>query len=206
MARSKTSKKWLHEHFKDQYVIQAKKEGLRSRAVYKLKEINDRDKLLKRDTTVVDLGAAPGGWSEYASSVVGKKGLVVASDILPMDRINFVEFVQGDFNEPIIVQSLENLLENRAVSLVMSDMAPNVSGIVSVDQARMMNLAEMALDFAASVLSPGGDFLIKVFQGAGIDEYKSELRKVFKKVIVRKPGASRPRSREIYLLARGYKL
>lgn len=204
MARSKTSKKWLHEHFKDKYVIKSKKEGVRSRAVYKLQEINDRDKLIKAGNVVIDLGSAPGGWSELAGSIVGHKGLVVASDILPMDNINNVEFVQGDFNQPIILERIEKLVENRAVSLVLSDMAPNISGIPSVDQARMMNLAELALDLANSVLSPGGDMLIKVFQGAGVDEFKQEIRKSFKKLVVRKPDASRSRSREIYLLARGF--
>lgn len=204
MAKSKSSKKWLKEHFKDKYVNKAKQEGQRSRAVYKLEEINKRDKLIKPGMTVIDLGSAPGGWSEYAAREVGLNGSVMALDILPMDYIDGVKFIQGDFNEPIILEKLKKLVENRTVSLVMSDMAPNISGIVTVDQARMMNLAEIALELARDVLTPGGDYLIKIFQGTGVDEYQKHLKSLFKKVLVRKPSASRSRSREIYLLARGY--
>ena len=204
MAKSKSSKNWLKEHFDDKYVNQAKLDGMRSRAAYKLQEINKRDKLIKSGMTVVDLGAAPGGWSQFAAGIVGTKGKVIAMDILPMDSIENVEFVQGDFNEPIILERLLELTVNQPVGLVMSDMAPNISGINSMDQARMMNLADLALDLARQVLMPGGDFLIKVFQGSGIDEFKKELKTIFKKVLIRKPDASRSRSREIYILARGY--
>ena len=204
MAKSKSSKKWLKEHFDDKYVNQAKLDGMRSRAAYKLLEINKRDKLIKPGMTVVDLGAAPGGWSQFAAGIVGHKGKVIAMDILPMDSLENVEFVQGDFNEPIILQRLLELTVNQPIGLVMSDMAPNISGIASMDQARMMNLADLALDLVRQALMPGGDFLIKMFQGSGIDEFKKELKTIFKKVLIRKPDASRSRSREIYILARGY--
>ena len=204
MAKSKSSKKWLKEHFDDKYVNQAKLDGMRSRAAYKLLEINKRDKLIKPGMTVVDLGAAPGGWSQFAAGIVGPKGKVIAMDILPMDSLENVEFVQGDFNEPIILQRLLELTVNQPIGLVMSDMAPNISGIASMDQARMMNLADLALDLVRQALMPDGDFLIKMFQGSGIDEFKKELKTLFKKVLIRKPDASRSRSREIYILARGY--
>jgi len=204
MAKSKSSKNWLKEHFDDKYVNQAKLDGMRSRAAYKLQEINKRDKLINSGMTVVDLGAAPGGWSQFAAGIVGTKGKVIAMDILPMDSLENVEFVQGDFNEPIILERLLELTVNQPVGLVMSDMAPNISGINSMDQARMMNLADLALDLARQVLMPDGDFLIKMFQGSGIDEFKKELKTIFKKVLIRKPDASRSRSREIYILARGY--
>ena len=204
MAKSKSSKKWLKEHFDDKYVNQAKLDGMRSRAAYKLLEINKRDKLIKPGMTVVDLGAAPGGWSQFAAGIVGHKGKVIAMDILPMDSLENVEFVQGDFNEPIILQRLLELTVNQPIGLVMSDMAPNISGIASMDQARMMNLADLALDLVRQALMPDGDFLIKMFQGSGIDEFKKELKTIFKKVLIRKPDASRSRSREIYILARGY--
>ncbi len=204
MAKSKSSKSWLKEHFDDKYVNQAKLDGMRSRAAYKLLEINKRDKLIKPGMTVVDLGAAPGGWSQFAAGIVGHKGKVIAMDILPMDSLENVEFVQGDFNEPIILQRLLELTVNQPIGLVMSDMAPNISGITSMDQARMMNLADLALDLVRQALMPGGDFLIKMFQGSGSDEFKKELKTIFKKVLIRKPDASRSRSREIYILARGY--
>ncbi len=204
MAKSKSSKSWLKEHFDDKYVNQAKLDGMRSRAAYKLLEINKRDKLIKPGMTVVDLGAAPGGWSQFAAGIVGHKGKVIAMDILPMDSLENVEFVQGDFNEPIILQRLLELTVNQPIGLVMSDMAPNISGITSMDQARMMNLADLALDLVRQALMPDGDFLIKMFQGSGSDEFKKELKTIFKKVLIRKPDASRSRSREIYILARGY--
>jgi len=204
MARSKSSSKWLKEHFDDKYVNLAKKEGLRSRAAYKLQEINKRDRLLKPGMSLIDLGAAPGGWSQLAASIIGKKGKVIAVDLLPMDQLEDVEFIQGDFNDPEIVERLLKSVAQQPVSLVLSDMAPNITGIASVDQARMMNLAELALDLSKNVLSPGGDLLIKLFQGSGVDEFKKEVKFSFKKILVRKPAASRSRSREIYLLARGY--
>ena len=204
MARSKTSKKWLAEHFDDPYVKKAQQEGWRSRAIYKLIEIDERDKLLKPGMTVVDLGAAPGGWSEYAARKVGDQGRVIALDLLPMDAIAGVEFIQGDFHEEAVSGRLLEVIGERPVDLVMSDMAPNMSGMKAVDQPRAMYLAELSLELAQKVLKPGGDMLIKAFTGEGLDEFKREIRQHFRKLIVRKPKASRPRSPEIYLLARGY--
>ncbi|MDY6979438.1 MAG: 23S rRNA (uridine(2552)-2'-O)-methyltransferase RlmE [Pseudomonadota bacterium] len=204
MARSKTSKKWLTEHFDDPYVKKAQQEGWRSRAIYKLIEIDERDRLLKPGMTVVDLGAAPGGWSEYAARQVGSKGRVIALDLLPMDAIAGVEFIEGDFHEEAVYERLLGVLDGRPVDLVMSDMAPNMSGMKAVDQPRAMYLAELSLELAQKVLKPGGDMLIKAFTGEGLDEFKREIRQHFAKLIVRKPKASRARSPEIYLLARGY--
>ncbi|TDY02476.1 23S rRNA (uridine(2552)-2'-O)-methyltransferase RlmE [Thiohalophilus thiocyanatoxydans] len=204
MARSKTSKKWLNEHFDDPYVKKAQQEGWRSRAIYKLIEIDERDKLLKPGMTVVDLGAAPGGWSEYAARQVGDKGRVIALDLLPMDPIAGAEFIEGDFHEEPVYERLLAALDARPVDLVMSDMAPNMSGMKAVDQPRAMYLAELSLELAQKVLKPGGDMLIKAFTGEGLDEFKREIRQHFAKLIVRKPKASRARSPEIYLLARGY--
>ncbi len=204
--RSKSSDRWLKEHFSDEYVRRAQKEGWRSRAVFKLEEIQGRDRLLKPGMTVVDLGAAPGGWSQFAARIVGAKGAVVALDILAMDALAGVEFIQGDFREDQVLASLRALLGERPVDLVMSDMAPNMSGMDAVDQPRSMYLAELALDFAAQVLRPGGDFLVKVFQGAGFDEFVRDARARFGKVTVRKPQASRARSREVYLLGRNYRV
>lgn len=204
MARSKTSKKWLNEHFDDAYVKKARQEGWRSRAIYKLIEIDERDKLLKPGMSVVDLGAAPGGWSEYAARQVGDKGRVIALDLLPMDAIAGVEFIEGDFREEPVYERLLAALDGAPVDLVMSDMAPNMSGMKAVDQPRAMYLAELSLELAQKVLKPGGDMLIKAFTGEGLDEFKREIRQHFAKLIVRKPKASRARSPEIYLLARGY--
>lgn len=204
MARSKSSNRWLQEHFNDAYVKRAQQEGYRSRAVFKLLEIQDKDKLLRPGMTVVDLGAAPGGWSEVAVGLVGDRGRVVALDILPMDAIAGVEFIQGDFREDEVLERLIECVGNRPVDLVMSDMAPNISGTKAVDQPRAMYLAELALDLARRVLAPGGDFLVKVFQGEDFDTYLREVRGSFGKVMIRKPKASRPRSREVYLLARNY--
>lgn len=204
MARSKSSNRWLQEHFNDAYVKRAQQEGYRSRAVFKLLEIQDRDSLLRPGMTVVDLGAAPGGWSEAAVRLVGDRGRVVALDILPMDAIAGVEFIQGDFREEEVLERLMECVGNRPVDLVMSDMAPNISGTKAVDQPRAMYLAELALDLARRVLAPGGDFLVKVFQGEDFDTYLREVRGSFGKVLIRKPKASRPRSREVYLLARNY--
>lgn len=204
MARSKSSNRWLQEHFNDAYVKRAQQEGYRSRAVFKLLEIQDKDNLLRPGMTVVDLGAAPGGWSEAAVRLVGDRGRVVALDILPMDAIAGVEFIQGDFREDEVLARLMECVGNRPVDLVMSDMAPNISGTKAVDQPRAMYLAELALDLARRVLAPGGDFLVKVFQGEDFDSYLREVRGSFGKVMIRKPKASRPRSREVYLLARNY--
>lgn len=206
MKKSKSSRRWLDRHFKDEFVKQAQKEGYRSRAVYKLLEIQERDRLLKPGQVVVDLGAAPGGWSQVALKSVGRKGAVVALDILPMEPIPEVEFIQGDFREDAVLQKLRNLLDGRAVDLVISDMAPNVSGMAAVDQPRAMYLCELALDFAREVLKPGGGLVVKVFQGEGFDQYVRDLRDAFGKVVTRKPKASRPRSREVYLVAMNYKL
>jgi len=203
-SRSKSSGRWLQEHFDDEYVKKAQKEGYRSRAVYKLLEIDEKDQLLKPGMTVVDLGAAPGSWSEVAAQRVGEKGSVIALDILPMDSLPGVTFIQGDFREEGPYNALLEALGDSQVDLVMSDMAPNISGMKGVDQPRTMYLAELALELARKVLKPGGDLLIKVFNGEGLDAFKRELRNDFDKLIVRKPKASMPRSAEIYLLARGY--
>jgi len=204
MARSKSSQKWLREHFDDEYVKKAQQEGFRSRAVYKLKEVQDKDRLIKSGHRIVDLGAAPGGWSQYAASLVGKHGRVVASDILAMDPLPFVEFVQGDFREDDVLQSLLNMLGNEKADLVISDMAPNMSGMDAVDQPRAMYLCELALDMAQQVLKADGGFLVKLFQGEGSEAYLKTIRSQFKTVKIRKPSASKPRSREVYVLAQGF--
>ncbi|SRR5690554_788644 len=202
MARSKSSHRWLREHFDDAYVKQAQKEGLRSRAAFKLREIQERDRLVKPGMNVVDLGAAPGGWSQLVKDWVGERGNVIALDILPMDPLPGVTVLQADFTEEEALAALDAALGGAAVDLVLSDMAPNISGQAAIDQPRAMYLAELALDFAGQVLKPGGDFLVKVFQGEGFDQYLRALRSQFKQVVTRKPKASRPRSREVYLLAR----
>jgi 23S rRNA (uridine2552-2'-O)-methyltransferase len=199
---SKSSRRWLREHFSDPYVKQAHQAGLRSRAVYKLQEIIQRDKLFKPGMTVVDLGAAPGSWSELAVKCVGKKGRVIAMDILPMEPIEGVEFIQGDFNDDKLLKQLFNKIGQSKVDWVISDIAPNMSGVDSVDQPRSMAVAELALDFALQVIDNTGGFLVKTFQGEGFDAFLLEVRKHFKKVVIRKPKASRGRSREVYILAR----
>jgi 23S rRNA (uridine2552-2'-O)-methyltransferase len=205
-GRSKTSGKWLKEHFDDPYVKRAQQDGYRSRAVSKLLEIDQRDHLLKPGMTVVDLGAAPGGWSELAAQRVGSTGRVFALDILPMEAVPGVTFLQGDFLQEAPYAALLEAIGDRPVDLVMSDMAPNISGMKAVDQPRAMYMAELALELARIVLKPGGDLLLKVFTGEGLDAFKLVLRDDFRQLFVRKPKASRPRSAEIYLLARGYKL
>ncbi|PIE40662.1 MAG: 23S rRNA (uridine(2552)-2'-O)-methyltransferase RlmE [Gammaproteobacteria bacterium] len=204
-VRSKTSKRWLKEHFDDQYVQKAQADGYRSRAAYKLLEIQEKDKLIKPGMTVVDLGAAPGGWTQIAAKLVGDHGFVLASDILEMDPVAGVEIVQGDFREESVYQEILNKLESRKVDLVISDMAPNMSGMKSVDQPKAMYLVELALEMCDQVLAPGGSLLVKVFQGAGFQEYRGELQKRFKVLLTRKPQASRARSKELYLLAKGFK-
>ena len=206
MARSKSSKRWLKEHFDDVYVQKAQAEGMRSRAAYKLLELNQRAGLLKRGMVVVDLGAAPGGWSQVARDRVGPGGRVVATDILPMDELAGVEFVQGDFREEAVLNILLEHLGGRVADLVISDMAPNISGVDAVDQPRAMVLAELALDLTKQVLKPGGTFVMKLFQGEGSDAFLMEVRQRFNKASVRKPKASRPRSREVYIVAVGHKL
>ena len=203
-SRSKTSRQWLKDHFDDIYVKQAQKQGYRSRAVFKLLEIQQKDHIFRPGMTVVDLGAAPGGWSQIASQLVGPSGLVIALDILPMEPINNVEFIQGDFMEQTIFNKLLDVIGDKKVELVMSDMAPNISGIKAVDQPRAMYMAELALDLAQNVLCRNGDFLVKVFQGSDFDNYFKTLREQFSKVITRKPKASKSNSREVYLLARGF--
>jgi 23S rRNA (uridine2552-2'-O)-methyltransferase len=206
VARSKSSRRWLKEHFEDEFVRRARKEGYRSRAVFKLEELQRKDHLLRPGMTVVDLGAAPGGWSQYAVQILQGKGRVVALDVLSMDPLSGVEFVQGDFREDEVLETLRVQLGDQAVDLVMSDMAPNISGVDAVDQPRAMYLAELALEFGQAVLRPGGDLVFKAFQGEGFDELVRTLRSQFQKVNIRKPKASRPRSREVYVLARGLKL
>jgi 23S rRNA (uridine2552-2'-O)-methyltransferase len=203
MARSKSSKRWLAEHFDDAYVRQAQQQGLRSRAAFKLQELQDKYRLIVPGMVVVDLGAAPGGWCQVALPLVGARGKVIALDILAMEPLQGVEFIQGDFTEDEPLARLEQALEGRLVDLVMSDMAPNMSGMATVDQAKAMYLAELALEFARAHLKPGGDFVVKLFQGVDFDSYVKQVRSLFQKVQVIKPRASRPRSREVYLLARG---
>lgn len=200
MKRSKTSKQWMHEHVNDPYVQRAQKEGYRSRAAYKLLEIDQRDHLLKRGMVVVDLGATPGGWAQVAAVKVGPSGKVIALDLLPMQPIPGVEFIQGDFREDSVLAQLEECLGGKQVGLVISDMSPNISGIDLTDQARAIHLAELALDFSVRHLQPGGAFLTKVFQGVGFEDYIKLMRTCFTRVVTRKPDASRGRSSELYLL------
>ena len=202
-SRSKSSQRWLREHFADPYVKKAQAEGLRSRAAYKLEELVERDRLLKPGMVVVDLGAAPGGWSQWVRQALGSSGRVIASDILEMPSLAGVEFLHGDFREDAVLSTLEAMLEGRPVDLVLSDMAPNMSGVDAVDQARVMHLAELAMEFADRHLSTGGTLLIKLFQGVGFDDYVRELRSRYAKVAIRKPAASRKRSPEVYALAQG---
>jgi 23S rRNA (uridine2552-2'-O)-methyltransferase len=205
MSRSKTSKGWLKEHFSDQYVKQSQQDGYRSRASYKLLELNKKDKLLRKGMSVVDLGAAPGGWSQVAAELVGDKGLVIASDILPMDAMAGVEFVQGDFTDEAVLAQILAVLDNRPVDLVISDMAPNMSGMADIDQPRGMYLVELAFDLAHQILRPGGDFVAKVFQGEGADTLMRDMRKYYGSFVARKPDASRARSREVYWVAKNFK-
>lgn len=205
MARSKTSKKWMDEHVNDPYVKKAQQDGYRSRASYKLIEINEKDNLYRPGSTVVDLGAAPGGWSQIIAPAVGDNGRVIASDILPMDSIIGVNFIQGDFTEEAVYEEILAALDGGQADTVVSDMAPNLSGVKNTDQYAAMYLVELALDMARNVLKPGGSFCAKVFQGVGYEEYLKEVRQSFNKVIVRKPAASRPRSREVYLVGKGFK-
>ena len=201
---SKSSKDWMREHLEDSYVQKAQKDGYRSRAAYKLLEVNQKDKLFKAGMTVVDLGSAPGSWSQIAAQLVGTNGMVLASDILPMDALPNVHFIQGDFREDDVFNKLLDTLNGRPVDLVISDMAPNIGGNAS-DQPRAMYLCELALDFTLRVLKPNGQFLVKVFQGEGYEEYRKTIMDNFTVLKSRKPDASRARSREVYLLATGFK-
>jgi 23S rRNA (uridine2552-2'-O)-methyltransferase len=205
MKRSKTSKQWMREHVNDVYVQRARSEGYRSRAAYKLFEIAARDKLLRPGLVVIDLGAAPGGWSQVARAQVGTRGRVIALDVLAMEPVAGVEFLRGDFREAAAAAALDRALANRRADLVLSDMSPNISGIALSDQARAMHLAELALEFAVNHLKPGGSLLVKVFQGAGFQEFLPAMRAHFGKVVTRKPEASRGRSNELYLLGKGCK-
>jgi 23S rRNA (uridine2552-2'-O)-methyltransferase len=202
--RTKSSARWLQEHASDEFVKRAQREGWRSRAVFKLKEIQESERLLRPGIRCVDLGAAPGGWSQYAARIVGGASQIVATDLLPMDPIPGVDFVQGDFREESVLERLLGAVGAAKVDLVLSDMAPNMAGIDAVDQPRSMYLAELALEFAGRVLAPGGDLLVKLFQGAGFEELTKDARRRFGRVVMKKPKASRTRSPEIYLLARQF--
>jgi 23S rRNA (uridine2552-2'-O)-methyltransferase len=203
MSRSKSSKRWLQEHHQDEYVLRARAEGYRSRAVFKLAEIQQKDRVLKAGQFVLDLGAAPGGWSEYASRIVTGEGKIIALDLLPLAPVAGVEFVQGDFTEQETLQRLLALVDGRHFDLVLSDMAPNLSGMDSVDQPKSIYLAELALDLAQNYLNPTGAFVVKLFQGEGCDELIASLRRIFNTVKLRKPDASRSRSSEIYAICDG---
>lgn len=203
--RSASSTRWLNEHFKDRFVQQAQKKNLRSRAWFKLEEIQNTDKLFKPGMTVVDLGAAPGGWSQYVASIIGNKGRIIACDILPMDPIVGVDFLQGDFREESVLNTLLERVGVNKVQVVMSDMAPNMSGQPAVDIPRAIYLVELALDMCRDVLAPNGSFIVKVFQGEGFENYLKAIREMFRVVKIRKPEASRARSREVYIVATGRK-
>jgi 23S rRNA (uridine2552-2'-O)-methyltransferase len=204
MPKTKSSKRWMQRHVNDEYVQRAQREGYRSRAAYKLLELQEKDRLIKPGQVVVDLGAAPGGWSQVAGDLVGRKGRVFAMDLLPMEPLPNVDFLQGDFREQAVLDELLRRLDGRPVDLVISDMAPNVSGNAAVDIPRAMYLCELALDFARQVLKPGGSLVMKVFQGEGFDELFRDTKTSFKRVLTRKPKSSRPKSREVYLVAGNY--
>ncbi len=208
MAKSKSSKGWLKEHFDDEYVRRSQQDGYRSRAIYKLIEIDKKDRLVKPGMTIIDLGAAPGGWSEYCVKKLGKNGTMIALDILPMEPIDGVTIIEGDFREDAVFEELMAVMnaggESSRADLVISDMAPNISGMGSVDMPRAYYLCELALDLAQQVLKPGGGLLVKLFQGEGFEAYNKALKASFSKVVMRKPKASRARSREVYALATGF--
>ncbi len=203
MKASKSSKQWMREHVNDPYVQMAQKDGYRARAAYKLLELDERDNLIKPGMVVVDLGAAPGSWCQVVVKKLGEHGRIIALDLLPLDPLPRVEFIQGDFREESVLAQLEQKLAGRPIGLVISDMAPNISGVVMADQARAMYLAELALDFAVGHLAPGGSFVAKVFQGTGFEDYIKLMRTHFAKVVARKPKASRDRSNEQYLVGLG---
>jgi 23S rRNA (uridine2552-2'-O)-methyltransferase len=205
MARTKSSGQWLQEHVNDPYVKQAQRDGYRSRSSYKLIQLNEKDRLIRPGMLIVDLGSAPGGWSQVATRLAGEQGRVIATDILPMDPLKNVDFVQGDFTEEAVLNEVLGLLGGRKPHLVICDIAPNITGVDSADQASSMYLVELALDFVRQALEPRGDFVVKVFQGAGSDVYLKDVRTSFDKVFVRKPAASRARSREVYVVAKGFK-
>lgn len=205
MARSKSSQRWLQEHHSDAFVRLARVQNYRSRAVFKLKEIDERDQLFRPGASVLDLGAAPGGWSQYALEKVGRQGKVIALDVLEIDPLPGVEIIQGDFREHAVLDRLSQSLVGRKVDVILSDMAPNQSGRVEIDQPKSIFLAELALEMTRHSLAADGTFLVKLFQGAGFDPYYRDVRQVFSKVVIRKPKASRARSREVFLLAKGFK-
>lgn len=204
MSRSKSSRRWLREHLSDPHVKRSREKGYRSRASFKLREINERDRIIRPGMIIVDLGAAPGGWSQVAAELSGADGKLIAVDLLPMERIPGVEFVQGDFGDEAVLAAVLERLNGAPVDLVISDMAPNISGVKGIDQPRAMELAELALELALGILASGGDLLVKVFQGAGCEEFRASLKASFTAVKTRKPQASRARSNEMYLLARGF--
>lgn len=205
MARSGSSQRWLSEHFSDEFVKRAQTQGYRSRAVFKLEEIDSRDKLVRPGMSVIDLGAAPGSWSQYVAGKIGKHGKIIALDILPMEAIPGVEILEGDFQEDSVLVRLIEALNGKLVDLVLSDMAPNMSGTRMVDQTRALYLAELGLDVARQILKPGGAFVTKLFMGAGFDEYQKAAKSAFSSVANRKPKASRDRSREVYLVGKGFR-
>jgi 23S rRNA (uridine2552-2'-O)-methyltransferase len=205
MPRTKSSSEWLRRHVNDPFVKQAQVDGYRSRSAYKLIELNEKDRLIKPGMRIMDLGSAPGGWSQVAGKLVGRKGRVLATDILPMDPVPNVDFIQGDFTDEAIVGQLLAWLDGGHFDLVISDIAPNLSGIDSADQAGSMYFLELALDIVRKTLKPGANFAAKMFQGSGSDDYVRELRKSFEKVLIRKPAASRAQSREVYIVAKGFK-
>ena len=205
MGRSKSSHQWMQRHVNDEYVKRSQVDGYRSRASYKLLEIQERDSIIKPGQVIVDLGSAPGGWSQVAVKLVGHKGRVLATDLLEMDPVQGVDFVQGDFTEQPVVDELIRLLDGRRPDLVISDIAPNISGMSAVDQPRSMYLCELALDFARQQLKSGGSLVVKVFHGAGFDDFIRDARTSFDRVVTRKPRASRPKSREVYMVATGFK-
>ena len=205
MSQSKSSKQWLQEHFNDEYVKLAQARGYRSRAIFKLIEIQEKDKIIKPGMNIIDLGAAPGGWSQYVRQIIGKQDKIIALDILEMEPLEGVDFIQGDFREEIVLNQLYETLDGEVINVVLSDMAPNLSGNKDADQARAIYLGELALDTAVNVLAKGGTFLVKMFQGVGFDAYHQQIKNSFSSVVIRKPKASRPRSTEVYILAKGFK-
>ena len=205
MSRSKSSNRWLNEHFKDPYVQQAQKDGFRSRAVYKLEELHEKDSLFYRGQRIIDLGAAPGGWSQWLSQVLQHNATLIATDILPMDALPDVTFIQGDFTEESVLDEILSAIGDEGADLVISDMAPNMSGMDAIDQPKAIYLVELALDLSVQVLKENGAFVCKAFHGSGFEEWLAEVRKHFRQVKIRKPKASRPRSREVYLVAKGFR-
>jgi len=205
MARSKSSSSWMARHVSDPFVKKAQLDGYRSRSAYKLTELNEKDRLIRPGMRIMDLGSAPGGWSQVAGKLVGAKGRVLATDILPMEPIKNVDFIQGDFTDEAVVTQLLNWLGSGKFDLIISDIAPNITGIDSADQASSMNFLDLALDTVRQTLKPGATFVAKMFQGSGSDQYVKELRTSFEKVLIRKPAASRAESREVYIVAKGFK-